>query len=330
MLQTLDVVELKDGRKMSIRCFTPPEQKYADGFKHFMRFLNDENTRSVGARSDGKYADCSVDRYFIGEINGRIAGQVWYGWGCHKRPVANFGQVYVDLDFRGLGITNILMKYLHADFESSPVMGAMCTCMAPWITDIYRPYGFHQTYPDSPRLYCPGAGSPFDFKDLSEEYYKNSSALRVLPGTMEYRHEIDCLLKFTLELKKKTAQRNFVASAVTSYQDALFKQEDKQGRIFVVLSDDGRCIGWSFCLAPLPDTTAVFLDYELHPDYEAFASEAVKETIAQWNGDGGHSLLAACAQESEKMSVLSDNGFKAIGNLSFSGSTETILMANRE
>jgi len=328
MLELLETVGLKDGRKMSIRRFTPPEQEYADGFKHFMRYLGDENTRSVGSRSDGKYADCSIDRYCTGEIDGRIAGQVWYGWGRHERPAANFGQVYVDRDYRGLGVTNILMKYLHEDFKTSPVIGAMCTCSVPWIRDIYKPYGFHQTYPDSPRLYCPGPGSPFEFKDLAEQYYRSGFALRVVPGTMEYRHEIDCLLKFTLELKKKTVLRSFAASAVTSYQDALFKQEDNRGRIFVVLTLDGRCVGWTFCLAPLPDASSFFLDYEIHPDYEALAGEAVKDTLTQWHGCGGHSLLAACSVGSEKMSVFSDNGFKAVGNFRFSGTGETALMAN--
>ena len=376
MLETLDIVGLKDGRKMSIRRFTPPEQEYADGFKHFMRYLNDENTRSVGARSDGKYADCSVDRYFTGEIDGRIAGQVWYGWGHHDNPVANFGHVYVDPDFRGLGITRILMKYLYEDFRSSPVIGALCTCAAPQIAELYQPSGFHQIYPGSPRLYSPGSGYPDDFNDLTEQYYESTSALRVVPGSMEYRHEIDCLLMFTLEIKKIAALqrfnptsvkdyqdafyaifnnsgvtmhqlendyflkgvpplgkmaslRRFAASAITSYQDALFKQEDGRGQIFVVLTENGHCVGWSFCLSPLPDKSTVFFDYEIHPSYESFAGEIVRDTLKQWHNGNDSCLWAACPGSSGKITALSDNGFNLIKNIENGDSEKIMLMLYR-
>lgn len=369
MLETLGTEPLKDGREMSIYRFTPPEKEYAGKFKHFMRYSNNENTRSIGSRADGKYADCSVDCYFTGEIEGKIVGQVWYGWGRHEQPIANFGQVYVDQDYRGLGITSILMKYLHEDFKASPVIGAFCTCGIPSIANLYRPSGFRQIYSGSSRLYSPGSDAPEDFNDLSEQYYEPTSTLRVVPGNMEYRHEIDCLLKFTLESKKLEALqrfspaevenyqnafkntditlhqrevkyflkdlpnlremvvlRYFAASAVTSYQDALFKQEDKRGRIFVALSEKGRCVGWSFCLSPLPETSAVFLDYELHPSYKKFASELVAETRRQWYAEHKKTLLVACPIGSEKTSVWSDNGFKPIKEFNLFENEKIVLM----
>ena len=122
--------------------------------------------------------------------------------------------------------------------------------------------------------------------------------------------------------------RYFAASAVTSYQDALFKQEDKRGQIFVALTEKGRCVGWSFCLSPLPDTSSVFLDYELHPNYKNFVQELVAEIRKQWYAKNKYSLLVACPVGSEKMSVWSDNGFKLIKKLHLFNSEKIILMGD--
>ena len=329
MLKLLDSVQLKNGQEMQIKLFIPPEPEFAAGFKHFMRYLGTENTRSVGSRADGKYADCAVDYYFVGEIGDRIAGQVWFGWGKHENPAANFGQVYVDMDFRGLGITKILMKYFEREFAQSPVIGAMCTCSKPKIFALYEPSGFHYIYSGSSRLYCAGTEAPYDFKDLTESYYQKSSSLRVIPGTMEYRHEIDCLLAFTRELNSWDNGRRFAASAVTSYQDAVFKQEDGLGNIFVALADNGHCVGWSFYMSPLPDTSTVFMDYELHPAYKKFERQLVKDSCRNWFAGHGGTLLASCDNESEKMTVLSESGFTFKTALSTSAENETALMEIR-
>jgi GNAT superfamily N-acetyltransferase len=323
MLKTLDSVRLKNGVEMLVRLFSPPEPDYAEKFKHFMRYLDNENIRSVGSRADGKYSALAEDRYFVGEINGRIAGQVWFGWGKHNDPAANFGQVYVDPDFRGLDITSTLMKYWREEFSSSPVIGAMCTCGTPKIRALYTPFGFREIYPGSRRLYCPGGRSPGEFRELAETYYQKTSNIRVVPGTMEHRHETDCLLRFTMETGGFDSERVFVSSAVTSFQDAVFKMEDGRGRVFAALTDQGHCAGWSFCLAPLPDASATFLDYELHPAYKDFEPEIVSETVRQWSGGP---LFAAAKTDSKKMRVFSDSGFSPVGKLSLAPENETVLM----
>lgn len=326
MIKTLDSVTLKNGQKMLIKLFVPPEPEYAWKFKHFMRYLDNENIRSVSSRVDGKYSNCAEDRYFIGEIDGKIAGQVWFGWGKHKSPAANFGQVYVDPDYRGLDITSTIMKYWNNEFTSSSVLGAMCTCSIPKIRALYMPFGFRQTYSDSNRLYCPGKQSPENFKDLSDSYYQPASDIQVISGSMEYRHEIDCLLKFTMELNKWKSDRIFVSSAVTSFQDAIFKQEDGRGQIFVALTEKGHCIGWSFCLAPLPDKSATFFDYELHPSYRHLEENFIKESCKKWIGSDTEKLYATCPMNSEKVHNLSNSGFQFIRNLTFSKTNEIALL----
>ena len=326
MLKLLDKVKLKNEKTMTVKLFVPPEPEFAGKFKHFMRYLSNENTRSVGSRADGKYAACAVDCYFIGEIDGRIAGQVWFGWGKHENPAANFGQVYVDVDFRGLDITKILMKYWLREFSASPVLGAMCTCSYPKIFALYEPSGFHYIYSGSSRLCCSGSESPYDFKDLTDSYYQPTSLLRLIPGTMEYRHEIDCLLTFTSELNSWDRSRVFAASAVTSFQDAVFKQEDGRGSLYVALADNGHCIGWSFCLSPLPDVSTIFMDYEFHPAYKNFARQLVKDTCNKWFADHDGKLFASCIKDSEKMAVLSDAGFTFKTAMETSTSRKTVVM----
>jgi GNAT superfamily N-acetyltransferase len=316
MLKSLGTETLKNGDRMEIKHFIPPEPEFTDAFKHFMRYADNENTRSIGSHSDGKYAECAADHYFVGMVDEVIAGQIWFGWGKHDDPVANFGQVYVDEAFRGAGVTSVIMDYFHCEFRNSPVIGCFCTCSVPWIRKLYTPYGFRPTFDGSNRLYCPGKGWPDEFKDLVADYYKPSKSLKVIYGTMEYRHEIDCLLAFTMQLNKMSFDRVFASSAVTSYQDAIFKKEDGRGELFVALNDDGHCVGWTFCLAPLPDDSTVFIDYELLPEYERFEEKLVSDTLELWRSQNAAPLFATALRDSSKADIFATVGFKRLTSLS--------------
>lgn len=65
---------------------------------------------------------------------------------------------------------------------------------------LYFPYDF-QTIDKGAEwepLFMPLGDSSTDFRELCDLYYQPSDALFLRPATVEWRHEIDCLLKYSL------------------------------------------------------------------------------------------------------------------------------------
>jgi hypothetical protein len=86
MIEDLDYAKVKNGQEMTIRLFSPPEPDYAGKFKHFMRYLGNENTRSVGSRADGKYA-AVAERFHLTSKNIKRQGRAaYFAWFPDSKP----------------------------------------------------------------------------------------------------------------------------------------------------------------------------------------------------------------------------------------------------
>ena len=87
--------------------------------------------------------------------------------------------------------------------------------------------------------YRPCGDSPETFKEFCDRYYKPSGVLTLKKATLEYRHEIDCLLKFAYV----DIGLQFGLSGLKGVEEALLYSKEKAGMLF---SQDGHCVGWSF------------------------------------------------------------------------------------
>ena len=318
MIEVLDERRLASGEMARILLLTPPEKEYGARMLSFLRHKDDENIRSIGSRIDGKYADVCVDRYFVAEIGGRPAAQVWYGYGKHADPVANFGHVYTDPDFRRRGLIHLLMPYLVRDFDASPALGAFCTAGAPYLAELYGKYRFHpahkgEAFGDLVMLRKQWRNA--SFAEFMSDYYNirsscNGAGLRIVPGSMRYRHEIDRLLDFSWRELNVSPGRCWFSNAVRGFQQATFLAEDGRGKTFVFLTPGEHVAGWAFCLNPFAPGDVPLFDWELHPGYRGCEMELIPELLHECVS--GPSVTPVSPLEESRCAVLRAAGMREI------------------
>ena len=75
----------------------------------------------------------------------------------------------------------------------------MCTAATGELTQLYGRFGFKPAIEgtDFGFLYMPLGNSPDTFREFHKTYYQPSDILYHRRASINYRHEIDCLLRFT-------------------------------------------------------------------------------------------------------------------------------------
>ena len=269
---------------MRVCLLKPPAGEWQDAMESFFAHYNDQPRRDIIQRFRGDYASVCEDFYFLGIINGQIAGQVWYGYAKDADGIANFGNVYTAPTHRKKGITGILMRYFSSSFEENGACAAFCTCSNPWIVSIYAKHGFHPALPGTTGgpLMLTKQGVATDFEQFTDNYYAllPGAKLSVVSADIRQRHPVDTLLKFYGLLHPgKLEPRIALPSIIRNYQHALHLAEDGCGKLFAAITDDQRVMGWAFCLNPassFEQRTGV-LDYEIHPSHASFVPTLLRE-----------------------------------------------------
>lgn len=217
-------------------------------------------------RVAGKAADLCRDIYYIAVQNGKALSRLWNGWGKHPNAVGNFGNFMTAEALRGQGIGRKMLDTWYEDLNSRPdrPLGLFCSSLNGFRVEMYRRYGFTQAVimPKSSFLYKPLDDSPATFQELCEEYYCQESRFFVRPATVEWRHEIDCLLKYTLtDLGEK-----FGLPGCATLEEAIVWPHI--GNAQIVFTQKDRPVGWSFTGAD------GITHWQIHPKYrEVFAQD---------------------------------------------------------
>jgi GNAT superfamily N-acetyltransferase len=329
---TLREVALKSGERMTIKLVTPPAEEYLEKLLRFLEHKPDAIRRNIKQRLQGHYAKYCVDKFFVGEIEGKIVGQVWYGYSNSGTGIANFGEVYTEPEYRRRGISRELMKVFINDFWNSPAVAALCTA-GDMAAGMYMQFGFQTVVPGT--SYGPmiliRKGLAENFAEFEKEYYKPGSAVSVVPGTMKHRHDIDTLLRYSTILRRRRenwasisgsgarlAGRVGPAYGVPNYMEACFMAEDGKGQVFVAVTDQGNVVGWAFLLNPASqwEQKSMVFDYEIAPTYTGSAGLLVRESM-RLAGEGGAQRAWAWyrASDSGKIDPLLAAGFAEAGRL---------------
>ena len=339
-------VTLRTGEEMRIKLVTPPAGEYAEKLLHFLEHKPDWVRRNIKQQLSGMYDKDCVNKYFIGEIGGRIAGHVWYGYANRGAGIANFGEVYTEPEHRKKGVIAELMKVFKENFGNSPAKAALCTAGANWVTAIYFKAGFQAVIPGAERgpliLIKKGCGK--DFEEFERAYYAPGREISIGLGSMKHRHDVDTLLRFSTILRRgresgdpmkyafvpgaSLARRVGMAYSVTNYMDAVFKTEDGRGIVTVAAAKTGQVVGWTFFLhtgSEFEPEGKVF-DFELHPSYAGSGPVLVRESLRLARARGITKAYSYCpAIEREKMELLRAEGFgeaaRFHGDCRFGGET---------
>ena len=193
-------------------------------------------------------SDC-VDTYYVAHDNGVAFSRLWNGWGKHINAIGNFGNFVTVDEVRGKGLGHRMLDVWFDDISSRNDLPLCFLCMGEKrAAKLYFPYGFTTIQRDAEwgPLYMPLGDSPKDFRDLCEIYYESSEFLYRRPATVEWRHEIDCLLKYALW---NMGLEHTIDGKTLEY--ALLRSPEKAELLF---TDKGKCVGWALegksCIHP--------------------------------------------------------------------------------
>lgn len=210
-------------------------------------------------RVAGRAADVCKDIYYIAMEGDRILSRHWNGWGKHPNAVGNFGNFMTREEARGQGIGRRLLDMWYEDLMQQPdrPLGLFCSAKNGYLIDLYGGYGFTQAVikPTFSMLYMPLDGSPPTFPELCEEYYCEARELTVRPASVQWRHEIDCLLKFALAAEGES----FGLPGCKSLEEAIVWPHIGDAQL--LFTEKNRPVGWSFTG---PDGVT---HWQLHPRY---------------------------------------------------------------
>lgn len=216
-------------------------------------------------RVSGKAANDCKDIYYIAMEGDIAVSRLWNGWGKHPGAVGNFGNFMTLDEVQGRGIGRKLLNMWYEDLMEQPdrPIGLFCSAKNGYLIDLYGGYGFTQAVikPTFSMLYKPLDGSPADFQSLCEEYYCKAEKLTVRPATVQWRHEIDCLLKFSLAAEGES----FGLPGCKTLEEAIVWPHI--GTAQLLFTEKDRPVGWSFTG---PDGIT---HWQIHPRYREQFSE---------------------------------------------------------
>ena len=216
--------------------------------------------RITGALSN----ECN-DVYYIAHEDGRGIGRHWNGWGKHPDAIGNWGGFFVDEAYRGKGVGGNLLRLWWEDFKASREhpLCFCCTAGSKSLTQLYSRFGFVPAIEGTDRgpLYMPVGDSPATFREFYNAYYKPSDHIIRKSATVEYRNEIDCLLRFAL----MDLGIPFGIGDEKSMEAALLHWPERAGILF---SDDGHVVGWTFDKKMQVYPLYASLATEQFPDFE--------------------------------------------------------------
>ena len=177
----------------------------ADALKEAIRDLDVGMSYSemMRFRASGRAKEECTDVYYLcTDENSVLVSRLWMGWGKHQGAVGNWGNFFTSPDCRGQGIGRQMLNLWQNDLKTRQNLpiALFCTAGDEGLAKLYKPYGFRPAIKNATcgPLYCPLGNSPETFQDFCKEYYKPAKSLDFKKGTLEWRHEIDCLLKFAM------------------------------------------------------------------------------------------------------------------------------------
>lgn len=193
-------------------------------------------------RVRGYLKDKCVDNYYVAYNDEKCLSRLWTGWGRHKDAVGNFGHFVTVEELRGQGIGTKMLKFWKEDILSRDDLPLALFCTAkPRLAEIYADYGFVKAVPSQDGeyyLYNPLGKSPATFKEFCDKYYQPSETLVHKKPDLQYRHELDCLLRFAF----CNMGEEFGMGEYALVEEYIVRCPERVGMLF---SKDGHCVGWS-------------------------------------------------------------------------------------
>jgi GNAT superfamily N-acetyltransferase len=285
MTTELGPVTLRGGDEMTVKRIECPAEEYVEPLLHFLEHKGDNTARDMKQRLRGDYVEVSLDRWFVGEIDGRIASQMGYMLARDTLDLGVFGHVYTEPEHRGKGAASALMQPLMDDFNAGPGQALLCGTGSESAARIYAKHGFvaiDPTRAPTGSLAYIKPSLAADFEELQAIYFAPGRETIVRPAHMGDRPKVDKLLHQADAVKQLQGRwhRCFLAAAWQDFVSMYHAVEDGRGTLDVLETDERHVVGYAFAFdagSPMEAGNRV-LDFLTHPDYLDHASELLAAT----------------------------------------------------
>ena len=277
MLTNLAELNLATGEKLTVKLLTCPEAGYAvDVVRFFLEHKPDWVRRIMRQQLRGDYATCRTDKYFVGEIDGRIAGALYYGFAASG--VGSFAHVYTSSEHRKKGIARALTAAFIDDFKSAPVKVILSGTGTPWVAEFYKKFGFAPG-PSKGSLILMKHELEKTFEEYIDWYFQRNGSITVRLGGMKYDNDAG-ILAYACQMRGVALQGD-QASVIRFHADAVLQAEDGPGVLTVAENANGHLVGWAFGRDTFSqDEGGRILNCQFHPNYlkdeKRFISESVE------------------------------------------------------
>jgi GNAT superfamily N-acetyltransferase len=209
-------------------------------------------------RAAGELQDVCTDIYYIAKKDGAFVSRLWNGWGKHKDAIGNFGNFQTNAELRGQGIGRQMLAVWqeHVRAREDAPLALFCNAGAEHLVKLYAPYGFRLAVDGTAvgPLYCPLGNSPATFREFCAGYYGKGQAVTEREATVEYRHEIDCLLRFALLNEGENLGLPGVGSMEEGYLKGMLAD------MLLYFNEADHVVGWGI-------QTAAGIAKQMHPAY---------------------------------------------------------------
>ena len=263
--------------KIQIEAFLPEEGKTlaSELLSQHAEQLEQEASyaQMIRYRVAGKAAALCRDTYYIARTpdpESRFVSRLWHGWGRHGDAIGNFGNFFTLEEDRGKGVGKQMLEYWYEDLkrQKDAPLAFFCSAGKENLVALYGRYGFRLAVENTVvgPLYLPWGDRPADFREFCEEYYTPADRLEAIPATVEWRHEIDCLLRFALRREgEKISLGDFV-----NLEQVLMQAPKTPAVIYRI--PNGHAVGWGI-------TADKGRERVVHPRYRKLLRELEGEKL---------------------------------------------------
>jgi len=311
------MVTLRSGEPMTIKVVECPAGEYAERLTIFLEHKGDVTFRDMKRRLRGDYAEHTLDRFFTGELEGRIISQMGYMLARDTLDVGVFGHVYTEPEHRGKGAASALMEACMNDFNAGPGQALFCGTGSPSAQRMYARHGFLPLYPERGPLGPQGYIKPTlaaDFGELQRLFFAPGHPTHIRMAHMGDRAKVDKVLDQSEAVTAMSASwhRVFLAAAYPDFVRIYQAVEDGKGIFAVLETDERHVVGYAFALAAGSQAEAhsKVLDFLVHPSYYDETPALIRWVTKQAMAAGAGSVrcyLPAC--DEAKVQAAQEAGF---------------------
>ena len=262
-------------------------EKAPDKYKNYLlRSLGSENYKrnyyAIGSwrayfadALDCVYYPEVVDHLFLAEIDGEIAGRIWFAYSA-KSLRGNFGNVLTEEKFRKRGIMSELMKSCMEEINRSPVRTLTCATGSKFAAASYKKHGFYSVYGTETGVLCYSKGDSFLIE--TEKVFHPGRIKEIRPGRIGDQFDCDKFLAYSPEIRKRTYPYfGGPAASIEDFRSAYQESLGGRGVVFTALNEENECCGFAFGILyhGMP-----VVDFMLHPAYIDDGSKLLTATIS--------------------------------------------------